>query len=275
MRIESASRLIFDHDSRSALGQIKMAGDLRDGIGVPERRVLGFYAIVLVNNGQGQFCDDAGFSCALEPGDLLILFPEVGHVYGPAKGNYWNETFVVFEGAIFDLWRAHGVLNPTKPRIRLGRSDYWQKRLIVALWGYDKPGRGAALARLCRFQELLAEMLEQDGQASSDEGDWLALASSLLKVNIGKPVDYRAISAKLNMSYETFRKRFTRESGVSPGRYLMQQRVQLACELLLRDSVSVKETGIRLGFCDEFHFSRQFKKTVGMTPTAFRKFFRQ
>lgn len=223
--------------------------------------------------GRGRFRDDAGFSCALEPGDLLLLFPEVGHVYGPARGDYWDEMFVVFEGAVFDLWRARGVLNPAAPHVRLRRADYWQKRLNAALWGPAKPGSAASLSRLCRFQELLAEMLEQGAHGASADGDWLSCALGRLQASVGGPVDYRAVSAELGLSYEAFRKRFAREAGVSPGRYVKQQRMQLACDLLLRRPVPIREIGLELGFCDEFHFSRQFKKAVGMTPTAFRKFF--
>jgi AraC-like DNA-binding protein len=273
MRHEVASHIVFDHDPRSPLGEVRMVGDLCDSTGVPERRVFGFYAVVLVTAGQGQFRDDTGFSCRLIPGDLLILFPEVGHVYGPDRENYWDEMFVVFEGAMFDLWRARGVLNPAAPHVRLGRSDYWQKRLSVALWTSANPGRDASLSRLCRFQELLAEMLAQ-GSLNSTEGDWLSRATARLQVSISGSVDYRALSADFGMSYETFRKRFAKEAGVSPGRYVKQLRMRLACELLLRRSAPVKEIGLELGFCDEFHFSRQFKKNVGMTPTAFRKFFR-
>lgn len=61
---------------------------------------------------------------------------------------------------------------------------------------------------------------------------------------------------------------------MSPGRYLAQRRMQCACDLLVRRPVSVREVGQELGFFDEFHFAKQFKKAVGMTPTAFRKLFR-
>lgn len=264
------SHVVFEHE-RSPLGQVKFAGELRNSPGVP-RRVFGLYAVVLVTGGRGRFRDDYGFSCDLEPGDLLVLFPEVGHRYGPRRGGYWHELFVVFEGAAFDLWRAQGVLRPEAPHVRLGRADYWRQRLKAVLWQDAGPGRTGALGRLCRFQEILAEMLEDPQRGGKDA--WLERASALLQAHVAERADYPALSAELGMSYEGFRKRFTREAGVSPGRYLMQRRMQRACDLLVGEPLSVRAVGQELGFFDEFHFSKQFKRSVGMTPAAFRKLFR-
>ncbi len=78
-----------------------MAGELRDGRGVPKRRVFGYYAVVYITSGYGRFADDTGFSCALRPGNLLILFPELGHTYGPTHGEYWDKTFIVWSWSMF------------------------------------------------------------------------------------------------------------------------------------------------------------------------------
>lgn len=276
MNPEVTSHIVFGNDSRSPLGQIKMAGVLRNDKGTPERRVFGYYAVVYVTKGQGRFRDDSGFSCPLVPGDLLVLFPEIGHSYGPPGDNYWNETFVVFEGKIFDLWRAQGLLQPQRPLYHLEPIDYWHKRITSTVWMHTKPGRDAALARLCRFQQLLADIFVQDGQLSNDEDedDWLKRALELLRADLTEPVDYPTLTASLNMSYENFRRRFARQAGVSPGKYRIQQRMQLACEMLVHKSVTVKQVSQELGFFDEFHFSKQFKKIIGMTPSKFYKLFR-
>lgn len=270
MSTGAAAYIVFDPDSSSPLGQVKMAGDTPHSPGVPRRRVFGFYALVLVTGGRGMFRDDRGFSCDLEPGDVLLLFPEIGHRYGPVRDSHWDELFVVFEGTVFDLWRAQGVLRPERPHRRLGRAGYWRQRLRTALWSQAGSGRAAALSRLCRFQGVLAEMFEDQRGA---EDRWLERATALLQAQVTQKIDYAALSAEFGMSYEGFRKRFAKVAGVPPGRYLAQQRMQRACELLVRRCASVKEVGQELGFFDEFHFSKQFKKVVGMTPAAFRKFF--
>ena len=50
--------------------------------------------------------------------------------------------------------------------------------------------------------------------------------------------------------------------------YTFGGRVIRGCSLLLNKRLSVKETAAALGFCDEFHFSRVFKKITGRPPSA-------
>lgn len=57
--------------------------------------------------------------------------------------------------------------------------------------------------------------------------------------------------------------------GVSPHQYVLRQRIERAKTLLLQGDCSLVELADRLGFADQSHFIRQFKRFVGMTPRAF------
>ena len=47
-------------------------------------------------------------------------------------------------------------------------------------------------------------------------------------------------------------------------------RLRHAQELLLSTDASVAEVGVRSGFADQFHFSRQFKAAFGLSPRGYR-----
>ncbi len=70
------------------------------------------------------------------------------------------------------------------------------------------------------------------------------------------------------MPVETFRKRFSAELGIPPLGYLQFLKMERA-KTLLRSGISVKQTGIDIGMPDPYHFSKQFKNVVGMSPTAY------
>jgi AraC-like DNA-binding protein/predicted GNAT family N-acyltransferase len=73
------------------------------------------------------------------------------------------------------------------------------------------------------------------------------------------------------MSYESFRKRFQRETGVSPARYRTLRRIEAARELLrYSPQLTNRQIAETLGFADEYHFSRRFTQIAGSTPRQFR-----
>ena len=58
--------------------------------------------------------------------------------------------------------------------------------------------------------------------------------------------------------------------GVSPKRYIIQLKINYACDLLKSGDYSVKETAEMSGFEDLYFFSRQFKEYMGMSPAKYK-----
>ena len=62
---------------------------------------------------------------------------------------------------------------------------------------------------------------------------------------------------------------FRRSVGLSPYQYLLVRRIERAKSLLRAGRLSVGEVALRVGFCDQSQFTRQFKSHVGLTPKAY------
>lgn len=75
----------------------------------------------------------------------------------------------------------------------------------------------------------------------------------------------------VSLSKEHLRFLFQKELGVSPMKYVARLRLQRAQELLLLTSDSMKEIADRLGFDDQHHFTRAFRRAEGMSPSEYRK----
>lgn len=63
---------------------------------------------------------------------------------------------------------------------------------------------------------------------------------------------------------------FTRATGLSPHRYLLQTRVQRASQLLARGTPS-SFVAAMTGFVDQSHLTTQFKRYTGMTPASYQR----
>ena len=54
------------------------------------------------------------------------------------------------------------------------------------------------------------------------------------------------------------------------GEYIRQLRVEYACRQLSSSSTALAEIASAAGFSDQSHFSRTFKRQIGMTPSQYR-----
>ncbi|HML68026.1 MAG TPA: AraC family transcriptional regulator [Clostridia bacterium] len=65
---------------------------------------------------------------------------------------------------------------------------------------------------------------------------------------------------------------FTKETGITPYRYLETIRIDQA-KALLKQGVSPAEAALSAGFSDQSHFSNAFKRFIGLTPGQYRRVF--
>ena len=260
------SRLLFRDDGATALGALSLAGIDRGSRGVSARpmRVFGSYALVLLLAGGGGFRDALGARRKVAAGDALLLFPEVGHAYGPPARGFWDEAYFVFAGAVFDALRADGSLDPAHPVLR--PAPDLRERLLT--FAHDHRPPATALGVL-RFAGLLAELTA--GVARAPEASWADRARGLLDRDLERPLDLGAIAAALEMAPDAFRKRFAREAGTTPSRYRAEQRIAAAEALLKGTRLPLRAIAESLGFTDEFHLSHRFKRARGVPPSAFRR----
>ncbi len=75
--------------------------------------------------------------------------------------------------------------------------------------------------------------------------------------------------ARSSPSY--FSAAFKRTFGDSPHAYLIKRRIALAVEQMLGSDAPLSEIAMNCGFADQAHFSRQFRRMMGSTPSNWRR----
>ncbi|CAL9455177.1 HTH-type transcriptional activator RhaR [Streptomyces sp. enrichment culture] len=89
-----------------------------------------------------------------------------------------------------------------------------------------------------------------------------------------EPIRLRDMAAQESMSVRTFTRRFREEVGVSPGQWLIQQRVERARYLLESTDLSVDQVAGEAGFGTAQSMRQHLQAALGVTPTAYRRTFR-
>jgi len=113
------------------------------------------------------------------------------------------------------------------------------------------------------------KLINEKGFLSETEN---AIFSSIVYMqdHIQSSIDMSELSAKLNMGYSLFRKKFKEITGASPAQYFIQMKLLRAKKMLTDTPLSSKEIAFRWGFESEHYFNRLFKMKNKITPGQFR-----
>jgi AraC-like DNA-binding protein len=101
----------------------------------------------------------------------------------------------------------------------------------------------------------------------------IRIAVERLHANISTRVSVAALARSVNMSRWRFSHLFKDEMSLPVSHYIAKLRMREARRMLSETLLTVKEIRAHLGNIDRSHFSREFKKCYGFTPTEFRKRF--
>ena len=76
--------------------------------------------------------------------------------------------------------------------------------------------------------------------------------------------------AETGYSQAHFKRRFKKETGMTPLQYLTELRITRAKQLLGDPRFNIEEIAHECGFSDHFYFSKCFKKHIGISPQGYR-----
>ncbi|MCO4698104.1 helix-turn-helix domain-containing protein [Streptomyces sp. RO-S4] len=105
-------------------------------------------------------------------------------------------------------------------------------------------------------------------------GDSVAEVLTWMERHLDQEVTVEQLAARAHMSPRTFARRFQQETGTTPYRWILGQRVLLAQHLLERTDETVDAIAGRTGFGSAAALRHHFVRAVGTTPQSYRRAFR-
>lgn len=90
---------------------------------------------------------------------------------------------------------------------------------------------------------------------------------------LADPLDVAAMARHASVSPRTFARRFREETGTTPLRWLLAQRVLEARRLLEESDLPIDEVAWRAGFGSAASLREHFRRATATTPTAYRRSF--
>lgn len=92
--------------------------------------------------------------------------------------------------------------------------------------------------------------------------------------HLERPLELRELAGRARMSVRTFTRRFREETGLSPGQWLIRQRVELARHLLEDTDLPVDRIATQAGFGTAASLRAHLRAQLGTAPSSYRRTFR-
>jgi AraC family transcriptional regulator len=229
----------------------------------------------------GLWCEGFEWEAPPPPGSILVL--PAGH----ARRAYWRgpteSVHVHLDPGLVSRVAAEALdLDPARVALpAIGALSHPQ--IEAAILAIDSElANGAAGGRLLADSlanvmavHLIRHLVPADRLAQRTRGGLperkLRAALEYIEEHLDSELTLDAISAVAHLSPYHFARMFKTSTGLPPHQYVITRRVERA-KRLLRDGgdLSLAQVAARSGFWDQGHFTRHFKRLVGVTPKRFR-----
>ena len=144
--------------------------------------------------------------------------------------------------------------------------------LVKCSWGYEE-------MLVCLFRELLLtihrRMTESIPRITGFIQDEMTRARQYFEEHYNEDISIEQYAASRSMSTSWFTRSFRNATGTSPMQYVLQTRIRNAQTLLETTDDSISNIASIVGYDNPMYFSRLFSKAKGVSPTGYRKIYRE
>jgi len=240
---------------------------------VAEGRVLPEFQMIYITRGEGIFsCGDNTYQ--VKPGCVMLVLPGLKHAYRPLIETGWQEYWVGFKGGYFSRLLEEGRFSAENVFFETGLNDSILS-IFKQILDEARTQRPLYQMKVCAaILSLIAEVLtrERRREQPSHYEKVVARAKYMMESNVYSAINLPVISEQLGISTSRLNEIFKTYTSMTPYQYYIHIKIHKAEALLEQEDIPVKEAAFRMGFEDQYYFSRLFKNKTGVSPSDWKKF---
>jgi AraC-like DNA-binding protein len=245
--------------------------------------------VIIVKGTALHFVD--GVSYKIKAGDVFVINPGTSHEFKNANDFYaYNVSFLpdnlyVCGNEIRKIAGFH-ILFITAPRF-LGNDNYncylhldyndlytvtsiceqITTELMEKQDGYECVVRLKFINLITYLSRKYSKLVENDNVHLAS----LSKAVSYIEKNFKQKITLSDLSNISGYSQRHFTRLFKNFYKMTPSDYIMRLKMGLAINLMINTQNSITEIALECGFFENSHFSNQFKRIMGLTPSEYKK----
>lgn len=233
------------------------------------------YVLHFITNGKGKISIN-GETTALVAGDIFVLPKNQSIFYQADENEPWTYTWVGFSGS-----RAETILSQTRLLEKYYLHSHLESEILKKMIDINQTEVQSLpmiteLILIGHLNQLLAALIQEFPNESLKESSTLAKnyvhhAIKLIHSQYNSPIKVNEIADHLALSRSYLYKIFKQETGYSIKDYIVQVKMNHACQLLVHPELSITEIAHSVGYFDPLAFSNAFKNLHRMSPSDYRK----
>lgn len=209
------------------------------------------------------------------PGSGFLIEPGRINTYFADRDDPWEYTWIEFGGLRAKEVLESSGLSSDSP-IYIPRSPEDGERLKDELLYLANHDQEPSLHLIGHLYLIMDAILRGSSHKRAVQGGKLSEfytreAITFIEKNYALPLTVEDMAKRCNLDRSYFGKIFKETMGQSPQEFLIRYRMSKAAELLKLTDLSIGEISIQVGYPNQLHFSRAFKKVFEIPPRVYRQ----
>ena len=230
------------------------------------------HVFILTTGGRGQIMVE-GRKFEANEGDVVWLDTSMEYAHGcSVDADTWKYAWIGVKGYGLDtlIREVQGSMHPVFRVKRFRESVEAIHRLTSTL---DKRDRITDSVCNAFVAELLDQVLEarQSPQRNVDESDRMVALFNQIGASLEKNWRVADMAESCNISQSQLFRSFRKMVDMTPMEWIRHERMNLAKQLLASSVLKIRTVATHCGYADPYHFSREFRRLTGLSPTSFRR----
>lgn len=234
-----------------------------------------FYLIHIIHKGCGYFrIENKEFY--LKAGDAFAIWPDNLIYYRADSEDPWEYSWVGFHGTKAEFYLRQTNFSLEKPIVACTSYKY-VKHCFEEMMLSRALNRSREIHLLGTFYHLLSHFIEEASNDSDFKpidgrrSQYINKAVEFIKINYSKKISISDIARHVGIDSKYLCTLFKTQLKLSPYKFLLNIRMDRACELLQNTYVTIGDISRSVGYEDQLLFSKMFKRFKGSSPKEFRE----
>lgn len=267
---------LIDRVMRSDLNMVQCGTEYCESGHFYGPAVRDHFLIHYIHSGKGRFCIGER-EYRLGKGQGFLICPDVVTYYEADRKDPWHYSWAGFHGLKAEGFLKSAGLTMENPIFSTEEDTIGH--CFVQIHAALNRKRSSDMYMLGYLYLFLSELIEQNGKVPASESTdnrkeiYVRRAMEYVEANYSRKLRISELAQWMGLDRSYLGSIFKNQLGVSLQDFLLNYRLDKACDLMKKEALSIGDISRSVGYDDPLLFSKLFRKSRGISPREYRKSF--